>query len=162
MHQFLKVWRSAATILLLSFLCAYANAAERTEINKVLFSVGNQSWTMRDLELYQSVLNVVFNKKVLSQYSKDEFNDFLVSRVSLKEADVFQISYVKQAITEPERKKLVAFTREEIEKEVTAIAKADALIEIKENQHKDTGRFNTWLELMKRKYVVRIKSGENK
>jgi len=156
------VWRFAATVLFFSLFSLQAYAAESAEINKVLFSVGNQSWTMRDMEIYHGVLNGVFKKKSLSQFSKDEFSDFLVSRVSLKEADVFQISYDKVAVTEPERKKLSAFTREEIEKEVTAIAKAEALIEIKENQHKDIGRFNTWLELMKRKYVVRVKSGENK
>lgn len=162
MHKRLLAWRFAATILFINLVCLQAIAAESAEINKVLFSVGNQSWTMRDMEIYRGVLNSVFKKKSLSQYSKDEFNDFLVSRVSLKEADVFQISYDKQSLTEQERKKLSSFTREEIEKEVTAIAKAEALIEIKENQHKDIGRFNTWLELMKRKYVVRIKSGENK
>ncbi|MCC2679526.1 MAG: hypothetical protein K0R29_2102 [Pseudobdellovibrio sp.] len=135
---------------------------ERTELNKVLFSVGDQSWTMRDMDLYRSVMSDVYKKKSLTQYSKDEFNDFLVSRISLKEADVFQISFDKKVPTEPERKKLAAFTRDEIDKEVTAIAKAEALIEIKENQHKDSARFNTWYELMKRKYVVRIKSGENK
>jgi len=114
------------------------------------------------MELYRNVMSDVYKKKSLTQYSKDEFNDFLVSRISLKEADVFQISYDKKAPTESERKKLSAFTREEIDKELTAIAKAEALIEIKENQHKDNARFNTWYELMKRKYVVRIKSGENK
>ncbi len=154
-------FKSFITVLLiLTGFSAYA--VERTELNKVLFSVGEQSWTLRDMELYQSVMSDIFKKKTLSAFSKNEFNDFLVSRISLKEADVFQISYDKKAVTEAERKRLTAFTKEEIDREVTAVAKAEALIEIKESQHKDTARFNTWYELMKRKYVVRIKSGENK
>lgn len=152
--------RLSVLFLLLSSLGAYA--AERTELNKVLFSVGDQSWTLRDMELYRSVMSDIYKKKSLTQFSKDEFNDFIVSRISLKEADVFQISYDKKAVTEAERKRLAAFTKEEVDREVTAVAKAEALIEIKEAQHKDNARFNTWYELMKRKYVVRIKSGENK
>jgi hypothetical protein len=148
-------------IFIFSFFSFFARA-ERTEINKVLFSAGDQSWTSRDMSLYQSVLSDVFKKKKLSEFSKNEFNDFLLSRISLKEADIFQISYDKKSLSESERKKLTQFTKDEIDKEVTSIAKAQALIEIKENQHKDAARFNTWLELMKRKYVVRIKSGENK
>jgi len=136
--------------------------AERTELNKVLFSAGEQSWTSRDMDLYESVLSDIYKKKRLTEFSKNEFDDFILSRVSLKEADVFQISYDKRSPTEVERKKLSAFTKDELDREVMAIAKAQALIEIKETQHKDAVRFNTWFELMKRKYVVRIKTGENK
>jgi len=149
------------SLLIFSFFTFFAHA-ERTELNKVLFSAGDQSWTSRDMDLYQSVLSDIYKKKKLSEFSKNEFNDFIISRVSLKEADVFQISYDKKSLTEAERKKLGTFTKDELDKEVTAIAKAQALIEIKENQHKDAARFNTWYELMKRKYVVRIKAGENK
>jgi hypothetical protein len=148
-------------VLIFTLFTAVSHA-ERTELNKVLFSAGDQSWTLRDMEIYQSVLGEVFKRKKLSDFSKNEFNDFLLSRISVKEADIFQISFDKKTLTEPERKKLPQFTKAELEKEVTAIAKADALIEIKENQHKDSARFNTWFELMKRKYVVRIKAGENK
>ena len=114
------------------------------------------------MQVYESVLNEVFKKKNLSEYSKNQFNDFLLSRLSLREANLFQITAEKKPLLEPERKKLAAFTNAEIDRELALISKAQALIEIKESQHKDAARFNSWVELMKRKYVVHIKSSENK
>jgi hypothetical protein len=114
------------------------------------------------MQVYQAVLSEVFKKKKLTDYSQSDFNDFLISRLSLKEANLFQITYDKKSLAPADRKKIGLFSKEEIDRELELISKAQALIEIKENQHKDASRFNTWFELMKRKYVVRVKSTENK
>lgn len=127
----------------------------------MLFRVADQSFTLRDKQIYENVLVEVFKKKQISNYSKTDFNDFLVSRLSLKEAEVFQLNFDKKLFSEADRKK-IGFTKEEVEREVLAISKAQALIDIKENQHRDATRFNSWFELMKRKYVVRIKTTEIK
>ena len=127
----------------------------------MLFRVADQSFTLRDKQIYETVLAEVFKKKQITDYSKTDFNDFLVSRLSLKEADLFQISFDKKTVSEDDRKK-IGFSKEEIEREVLAISKAQALIDIKETQHRDASRFNSWFELIKRKYVVRVKANEIK
>ncbi len=123
----------------------------------MLFSVAGQAWTSRDRDVYQSVLTEVFQKKLLSQFSKNAENDFLLSRVSSKEAAVFDFTGDKVTVTESDRKKLSAFSKDEIDREVSLIAKTKTFIDIKESQHKDAIRFNTWFDLLKRKYLVRMK-----
>lgn len=131
--------------------------AEKSDLNRVLFSVGGTAWTSRDRAVYQSVLSEIFQKKSLSQFSKDAENDFLLSRVSSKEAAVFDFAGEPVVVSEASRKKLKEFNSDEVDREVALIRKAAAFIEIKESQHKDAIRFNAWFDLLKRKYVVRLK-----
>ena len=115
------------------------------------------------MQVYQSVLSEVFKKKRLSEFSKSALDDFLLSRMSFKESKVLNLTATeKMAVTEAEKKKLPQFKAEEIQREADLIIKAENLIEIKEAQHKDAARFTNWFELMKRKYVVRIKAGDVK
>jgi hypothetical protein len=142
------------------FLCLLFSVsvfAEKSELNRVVFSVSGQAWTSRDRDVYQNVLNTVFQKQMLSQYSKNPENDFLLSRLSSKEAAVFDFKGEPATVTEANRKKLKDFTPEEIEREIALISKTTTFIDIKESQHKDAIRFNAWFDLLKRKYVVRLK-----
>lgn len=143
---------------LLIFILIFSGAvqAQKTDVNRVLFSIGTTSWTSRDREAYQFVLSEVFQKKALSQYSKNPENDFLLSRLSYKEAAVFELSAGEKTKVDV-NKKLNGFTPAEVERETNYISKALILIEIKESQHKDSRRFNSWFELLKRKYLVRLK-----
>lgn len=142
-------------LFILIFPCAVL--AQKTDVNRVLFSIGTTSWTSRDREVYQFVLNEVFQKKALSQYSKNPENDFLLSRLSYKEAAVFELSSGEKNKMADLGKKLNGFSATEVERETDYISKALILIEIKESQHKDSRRFNSWFDLLKRKYLVRLK-----
>ena len=74
------------------FLFLIFSAFAQSEFNKILFSIGSNSWTLRDRQVYQAVLGEVFQKKMLSAFSKDPENDFLLSRLSFKEAAVFELT----------------------------------------------------------------------
>ncbi|MGZ3690795.1 MAG: hypothetical protein ACXVAX_04795 [Pseudobdellovibrio sp.] len=145
-------------VLILTVVLTQSVLAERTDFNKILVNVGGESWTTRDMQVYQSVLSEVFKKKQLSTYSKSSLDDFLLSRMSFKEAKVLNLVADKNPVPESEKKKLTQFKGEEVDREIDLITKAENLVEIKEAQHKDANRFNAWYELMKRKYVVRIKA----
>lgn len=135
--------------------------AERVELNKILFTAGNTSWSSRDQQIYQSVLAEVFKRKKISQYSQTEFNDFLLSRLAEKEANTFELTYDKVEVSEAQKKKL-GFSTAEIKDEVERVSKAITLTEIKESYHNDPKRFASWFDVMKRKYTVKIKTIEPK
>ena len=143
-------------IFILTFIQSSA-FAERVELNKILFTTGNTSWSSRDQQIYQTVLNEVFKRKRISQYSQSEFNDFLLSRLAEKEANTFELKYDKIEATEAQKKKM-GFSNSEIVAEVQRISKAITLTEIKESYHNDTKRFASWFDVMKRKYTVKIKA----
>lgn len=132
----------------------------RTEFNKILFSISGQSWSLRDQQIYQAVLVEVFKRKSLSPYSTNESDDFVTSRLAEKESNLFDLTTDPVKVTEAQKKRLSNFTSAEIDKEIASISKATAIIEIKESKNQDQARFKTWVELLKRKYQFKIKSGE--
>lgn len=131
-------------------------------VNEVLFSVGSVSSTARDMLIYKSVLAELYQKTRISQYTKKPFDDFLLSRLSFSEASAFELKSEKSKISDVARKKLSDFSLEEIVRENDNIAVAIALIDIKEGQLKSQARFDTWFELLKRKYQFKLKSAEIK
>lgn len=149
-------------LLILTAIFIQSSAfAERVELNKILFTAGNTSWSSRDQQIYQSVLSEVFKRKKISQYSQSEFNDFLLSRLAEKEANTFELKFDKIEATEAQKKK-IGFSNSEINAEVQRIAKAITLTEIKESYHNDSKRFASWFDVMKRKYTVKVKTIETK
>lgn len=149
------------------FVCTAASAApERNSkdsvIIEVLFSIGSESYTSRDLLIYKTVLSEVFQKNRISQFAKKTPEDFLLSRLSYKEAKVFELTNEKLKVSEAARKKMNEFSLDEIDRENEIISVALALIEIKEVQVKSQARFDTWFELLKRKYQIKLKSSEAK
>ncbi|MEQ1721867.1 MAG: hypothetical protein ABL930_01735 [Pseudobdellovibrio sp.] len=92
----------------------------------------------------------------------------MLSRLSSSEALVFDIQGDQKKITDSERKKMSDFSADEIENEMAVISKALSIIELKENQLAKENqltpqeRFETWYEVLKRKYQVKIKSNEMK
>ncbi len=132
----------------------------KPEFNKILFSLSGQSWTLRDQQIYQAVLGEIFKKKNLSPYSSGESDDFVLSRLSEKESSLFDLNYEAVKANETQKKHLSNFTSAEVNKEIAAISKASAIIEIKESKKQDQSRFKTWVELLKRKYQFKIKSAE--
>ncbi len=150
--------------LLFIFLALFFQSsayAERVELNKILFTAGKTSWSLRDQQIYQSVLNEVFKRKKISQYSQSEFNDFLLSRLAEKEASTFELTYDKVEVSESQKKK-IGFSAAEINAEVQLVSKAIALTEIKESYHNDAKRFSSWFDVIKRKYTLKIKTIEPK
>ncbi|WP_148284969.1 hypothetical protein [Pseudobdellovibrio exovorus] len=128
-------------------------------INEALFSLaGNETSTTRDLALYKSVLTEVFRKKNLSQYSANGVQDFLLSRMAYKEAQVFSLKPEAVKISDSVRKKLEAYDKAELDREANLITQSLAWIELKENQLKDRERFQNWIDVLKRKYQLKIKS----
>ena len=134
--------------------------AERVEINRVLFNAGGNSWTKRDYQIFEFVLNNAYKRKKISNFSSDELNDFILSRMAAREGETFAISFEKQNLPEALRKK-TAFSQEEIDREIEAVGRAVAFVEIKESYHQDAKRFNAWFEVMRRKFQVKIKSVNN-
>ena len=131
-------------------------------VNEVLFSVSGEAATARDQQIYQSVLSEVFHKQHLSQFSQKPVSDFLLSRLSFKEASVFDLTSEKTKISESVKKKWAEYSLTEIEREANIISKALLLIELKENQLKQQERFDIWFEVLKRKYQVKFKSTDVK
>lgn len=151
-------------IIIVFWLSGMASAQPPKEavVNEVLFSIGSVSYTGRDQLIYKSVLAELYQKNKISQYSKKPFDDFLLSRLSYSEANAFEIKSEKSKISDAAKKKLSEFSIEEILRENEYIAVAIALIDIKESQLRSQTRFDTWFELLKRKYQYKLKSSENK
>lgn len=127
-------------------------------VNEILFSVAGESFTARDQQIYELVLKEVFQKEKLSEFTTKKSDDFLLSRLCFVEAKTFDLKGVDVAVTANTKKKLSDFSDTEISHEVEVVAKSLALIDIKEAQIKQKARFISWLELIKRKYQVKIKS----
>jgi hypothetical protein len=157
-------------IAVFSFVFSFSAflSAEGFLVNEVLFSVAAKSATARDRLLYETIIQEVFEKKQLSRFSKKKSDDFLLSRLCSREAEVFDISPDKKIVSDSARKKMNDFSTTEIENEISLISKALSIIELKENQIVKENqltpqeRFDTWYEVLKRKYQVKIKSNEMK
>lgn len=147
--------------VLISILLFHVLLQAEIVMNEVLFSIANESSTSRDRLVYQRVLNEVFKKDTISQFTPKTADDFLLSRLSYKEAKAFDMHGNEMKINENSKKKLISeFTQSEVERELEVISTALALIEIKEAQLKGKERFDTWFELIKHKYQLKIKSSE--
>lgn len=149
--------------LRLFFLISFVgslSAAQSVIVNEVLFSVAGHSWTARDRQLYEALLKEAYGKEGLTKFSVKRKEDFLLSRLSAREADAFDLQPEKNKLIDAIKKKTNQFSATEIENELTLISKALTIVELKENQLKQQERFDTWFELLKRKYQVKIKSNE--
>lgn len=162
MTQYFARFFFALVLLILGLAAAQPPIPKEAVVNEVLFSIGNVSYTTRDSLIYKSVLAELYQKTSISQYTKKPFDDFLLSRLSFSEANAFELKSEKSKVTESARKKLSDFSLEEITRENENIAVAIALIDIKEGQLRSQTRFDTWFELLKRKYQYKLKSAEVK
>lgn len=127
-------------------------------INEVLFTVSGEVKTQRDLDLYRDLLTQIFQKKLISQYSKNIAEDFLLSQLAVREAAVFELRADVPQLTLQQKKLFADYPPTELERELRQVADSIALVEIKESQLKQRARFITWVELLRRKYQVRLKS----
>lgn len=127
-------------------------------INQVLFFESSQSWTSRDFELFEKVKKEVLQKSRISQFTESENEDFLLSRLSAREALLFEVIPAKFRLSEAQKKSFSDYSTKEIDEELSQLGLATSLIDIKEDQLKQKIRFKTWLDLLKRKYQVRVKS----
>ena len=155
----------------LLFTCALTAQAQNppqqetlvdTTLNQVLFYESKQSWTSRDQELFNKLKKEVVQKERLSAFTETSDEDFLLSRLSAREALLFEVTPFKFKITEAERNALAGYSRPEIDEELNHLGLAVALVELKESQLKQKLRFKTWLDLLKRKYQFKIKSADFK
>lgn len=131
-------------------------------INQVLFFESSQSWTSRDFELFEKVKKEVLQKSRISQFTESENEEFLLSRLSAREALLFEVTPAKFRLSEAQKKSFSDYSTKEIDDELSQLGLATSLIDLKEDQLKQKIRFKTWLDLLKRKYQVRVKSSDFK
>lgn len=129
-------------------------------VNQVLFYESKQSWTARDLDLFEKIKKEVLHKDRIGQFVESKDEDFILSRLGAREAMLFEVSPQKIKLSDAQRAALRGFSQKEIDNELSQIGLAISLIDLKESQLKQKLRFKTWLDLLKRKYQVRIKSAE--
>lgn len=131
-------------------------------INQILFYESKQSWTSRDLELFEKIKKDVLHKDQISQFVENKDEDFLLSRLGAREAALFEVSPQKIKLSDAQRASLSEFSQKEVDSELLQIGLAMSLIDLKESQLKQKLRFKTWFDLLQRKYQVKIKSAEFK
>ena len=145
-------------LLVLFFLASFAVGSQESQtVNEVVFSIAGKASTQRDLSVYQFVIREYFQKNKMSVFVKKDMDDFLLSRLAYQEALAFDFN----GIDLPKKrdvKKNKNFSESELQSEQEVLAKALAYMEIKEAQVKEQGRFETWFELLKRKYQVKYKA----
>ena len=146
--------------LLLSFSWAVQESAPI--VNQVLFYESKQSWTARDLDLFEKIKKEVLHKDRIGQFIENRDEDFILSRLGAREAMLFEVSPQKLKLSDAQRAALNGFSQKEIDNELSQIGLAMSLIELKESQLKQKLRFKTWFDLLKRKYQVKIKSADFK
>lgn len=128
--------------------------------NQVLFAEGNQSWTTRDFKLYKKIVLLVTKSEKISAFSNTAVDDFLLSRLLKREALLFEIAPQKLVLPALNKSELGEFTKSEVEQELIMISEALALLELKKSQMSQKIRFQAWIDVLKRKYAVKIKSHE--
>lgn len=151
-------------LILLTFLTLGALAADRAPtpaspavFNRVLFSEGTKSWTLRDLSLYQKLIKAISGKDHLIAYSENSVDDFLLSRILHREALLFEIDPLKTDFS-VQRFEFADFSKNEIAAETGMILYALALLEFKKNQVTQKERFVAWMDVLKKKYAVKMKN----
>ena len=153
------------TICIALLMASSASAIEkepvtlRVTLNQIIFSESDESWSSRDLHLFEKVM-IALNKKNISSWTQGLNEDFLLSRLSYREATLFEVTPEKIKISEVERKKISGYTAKEIDDELKLLGAAFVFIDLKENQLKQKDRFEIWLSHLKRKYQVKMKSAE--
>ena len=128
--------------------------------NQVLFTEGNQSWTSRDFKLYKKIVLLVTKSEKMNAFSKNAVEDFLLSRLLKREALLFEIAPQKLVLPALNKSDLSEFTKSEIEQELVMISEALALLDLKNSQMSQQIRFKAWMDVLKRKYAVKMKSNE--
>ncbi len=128
-----------------------------TALNAVLFSEGEQSWTQRDFNLYKKILNHVPKKEESSTLSDSLAENFLISRLLSREAELFEIQPEKLELSPGFKTESADYSKTEINEELKVIALSRALMDLKEKQMSQKIRFKAWIEVLKRKYAVKIK-----
>ena len=137
-----------------------SDSAGSQVMNQILFSESSQSWTSRDFKLYKRVLSLTTASEKLTEFSDSLVEDFLLSRLLKREALLFEIE-PKKLPTLSAQKDLSEFSKAEIEQEIGVIARALALLDLKSSQVSQKIRFKTWMDVLKRKYSVRLKASES-
>ena len=129
-------------------------------LNQVLFSDSEQTFTLRDLQLYQKVLSSAYNRKKLNDWSANSGEDFILSRLSFREAQLFGVSPENIKLSEADRAHLAKYSSKEIDAELNLLRYAVMFTELKDNQLKQKERFRPWFDHLKRKYQVSYKTTE--
>lgn len=129
-------------------------------LNQVLFSEGSDSWTSRDFALYRKVISTYLKKEKLSDYAESALDDFIISRLLKREALLFEISPTDTFNYNPSKLGPGEYSKKEIETELKDLAYAEALLNLKEKQMAQKARFKAWIDVLKRKYLVKIKTGD--
>lgn len=136
-----------------------ATAQTSATVNEVVFSITGESYTSHDMALYRQTLNTVFGKTRISEFSETDLQDFILSRLADKEAQGFSFKPEKNyTVSEAARKKMSAYNEDSFNAEVEIVARSLQWIELKKNQLEQRERFNVWLDVLKRKYQLRLKS----
>ncbi|MBC7464762.1 MAG: hypothetical protein H7256_02115 [Bdellovibrio sp.] len=135
-------------------------APNKEVFNQILFAEGFQSWTKRDLTLYKKVLAAYMKLDKISDFSDSVDEDFLVSRLLKSEALVFDIHPQDQFVFNPSKLPAGEYTKKEIEDELKGLSYAVALLNLREKQMTQKARFKAWIDVLKRKYQVKIKSDD--
>lgn len=139
----------------------FAQVSANDIVNQVLFSEGGQSWTSRDLNLYSKTITTYLKQEKLAEYSESATEDFLISRLLKREAvsfdlhpqNMFQYVSVKNGTSE--------FSRKETEDELLGLSYAITLYNLKTKQMTQKVRFKAWIDVLKRKYQVKMKTNES-
>ena len=129
-------------------------------MNAILFSEGEQSWTQRDFNLYKKILNYIPKKENPAGMPDSLADSFLISRMLGQEAEQFEIQPEKLELSSGFKTELVEYSKAEINEELKIIALSRALLDLKEKQMSQQIRFKAWIEVLKRKYAVKIKSND--
>lgn len=127
-------------------------------VNQILFSEGGTSWTSRDQVLYKKILSAALKQEKLTEYSENEMDDFLISRLVKREGSAFEIKPSSEWLS-PNLKNLNLgdYSKKEIEDEVKSVAYAMTFLNLREKQITQKARFKAWIDVLKRKYQVKMK-----
>ncbi len=130
-------------------------------LNSILFSEGNQSWTTRDFNIYKKLVHHLTRQEKLCLQVDSIAYDFMVSRLLKREALLFEIKPKKFEFAVAGHPDLAEYSKSEITDEIETIELVSALLDLKEKQmNQKEARFKAWVDVLKRKYSVRIKANE--
>ena len=129
-------------------------------LNTILFSEGNQSWTTRDFNLYKKLVRHLTKQEKLSALADSSEYDFMISRLLIREALLFEIKPDKFESALSTHGDLNEYSKTEINEELETIELASSLLNLKEKQISQKARFKAWIDVLKRKYAVKMKVNE--
>jgi len=146
----------------------YKSAIEIIKVQEMLFDISGEAMTSYDFKIFKEVFMKTDHilPSIILSYMPSMEDRFLILKLAYKEADQLGLEYDQALFSEVVHKvKNGGMDKENSERldvEIKLQLRAMALLTIKEKQFQDKNTMLSWMQVLKRKYLMNVKSEDFK